>query len=42
MLIGISSRSRLLVVSHAERGDRIRLLSARLASKREKRSYEEG
>jgi len=32
---------RLLVVAHVERGDRIRLISARLASKRERRWYEE-
>jgi hypothetical protein len=41
ILLGLSSRGRLLVVAHTERGDRIRVISARLASKREKRQYEE-
>lgn len=41
LLVGMSSRGRLLVVAHADRGDRIRLINARLASKREKRQYEE-
>ena len=31
----------LLVVVHTERGDNIRIISARLASRRERRSYEE-
>lgn len=42
LLLGLSNRGRLLVVAHTERGDRIRLITARLASKREKRQYEEG
>ena len=42
VLLGMSSRGRLLVVPHVERGDRIRIISARLVSKREKRLYEEG
>ena len=41
LLLGMSSRGRLLVVAHTERGDRIRLINARLASKREKKQYEE-
>jgi len=41
VLMGMSARRRLLVVAHVERGDRIRLISARLASKRERRWYEE-
>jgi uncharacterized DUF497 family protein len=40
-LVGLSVRNRLLVVSHVERGDEIRLISARLASRRERRNYEE-
>jgi uncharacterized DUF497 family protein len=32
---------RLLVVVHLERGERIRLISARLAARREQRTYEE-
>lgn len=42
LLIGLSLRHRLLVVIHAERNaSDIRLISARLASRRERRSYEE-
>ena len=39
---GISERGRLLVVSHTEQGETIRIISARLASRREKTIYEEG
>jgi uncharacterized protein len=39
---GVSSGSRLLVVTHTERGDRIRIISARLATRSERRLYEEG
>jgi uncharacterized DUF497 family protein len=39
---GLSSRGRLLVVSHTERGDKIRIISARPAKKRERKIYEEG
>lgn len=41
LLLGLSSRRRLLVVVHTDRGDTIRVISARLASKRERRTYEE-
>ncbi|MDZ4258617.1 MAG: BrnT family toxin [Gemmatimonadales bacterium] len=41
ILIGRSAMERLLVVVHLERGDRIRLISARLAARRERRTYEE-
>jgi uncharacterized protein len=41
VLLGRSSAGRLLVVSHTERGRRIRLISARPATRREKRDYEE-
>ncbi|HME73850.1 MAG TPA: BrnT family toxin [Myxococcota bacterium] len=41
ILMGLSRRSRLVVVAYTERGDRIRLITARLASRREKREYEE-
>jgi hypothetical protein len=41
VLLGHSHRNRLLVVVHTERGDRIRLISARLASNRERVRYEE-
>ena len=42
ILVGLSEASRLLVVAHVERGDEIRLVSARLATRRERRMYEEG
>jgi uncharacterized DUF497 family protein len=42
VLIALSSRQRLLFCVHAElAGDRIRIVSARLASKPERRRYEE-
>ena len=41
VIMGLSDRSRLLVVSHVERGDTIRLISARRAEPRERRAYEE-
>jgi len=39
--IGLSHRGRVLVVSYTERGDNIRLISARPATRREQRQYEE-
>ena len=42
VVIGQSHRRRLLVVVHTERGDNIRVISARRASKRERKVYEEG
>lgn len=39
---GESVRGRLLVVAHTEEGDIIRIISARAATRREKRLYEEG
>ena len=39
---GVSSAGRLLVVSHTERGERIRIISARLATRAERNLYEEG
>jgi uncharacterized DUF497 family protein len=41
LLLGHSSAGRLLVVAHTEAGDDIRLISARLASRRERQRYEE-
>ena len=41
VLVGISSRSQLLVVVHLDWGDRIRIISARAASRHERRNYEE-
>ncbi len=39
---GVSSKSRLLVVAHTDRGDAIRVISARVATKQERHIYEEG
>ena len=39
--IGESFRRRLLVVSYAERGDTIRIISARKPTTRERRTYED-
>ncbi len=39
---GVSSTGHLLVVSHTERGERIRIISARLATRSERKLYEEG
>ena len=39
--IGMSSSRRLLVIGHTDRGDRIRIITARLATRAEKRLYEE-
>jgi uncharacterized protein len=41
-LLGHSESSRLLAVMFTERGDRIRLISARKATRREHHHYEEG
>ena len=41
VLVGLSARGRLLVVAHSERGDTIRLISARTAEPAERRAYEE-
>lgn len=41
VLIGESLRGRLLVVVHTERGERIRIISARLATNKERRRHEE-
>ncbi|MCU0598851.1 MAG: BrnT family toxin [Desulfobacterales bacterium] len=38
--IGISHKNRLLVVVHTERGDNVRLISARKASQKERKHYE--
>ena len=38
--VGYSSRDRLLVVAHAERGDNIRVISARPATPHERRRHE--
>ena len=42
ILLGLTGRSGLLVIAHTGRGDAIRLISARLATAKERRGYEEG
>jgi len=42
LTIGLSSQGRTLVVSHTDRGARTRIISARTATPRERRDYEEG
>ena len=39
---GNSSQDRLLVVGHTDEGETIRIISARLVTKQERRIYEEG
>ncbi|MBZ5516878.1 MAG: BrnT family toxin [Acidobacteriia bacterium] len=39
---GLSAEGRLLVVSHTERGEAIRIISARVATQIERQIYEEG
>ncbi|ELS03959.1 hypothetical protein Xen7305DRAFT_00036850 [Xenococcus sp. PCC 7305] len=42
IIIGKSNRQKTIVVVYAERGNVIRIISARLATSREKKTYEEG
>jgi uncharacterized DUF497 family protein len=39
---GVSSKGRLLTIAHAEAGDGIRIISARKATRQERKLYEEG
>jgi hypothetical protein len=41
IIVGHSFKGRTLIVVHTDRGDNIRLISARLATKNERRKYEE-
>ena len=41
VLLGNSHRNRILVVVHTVRGDNIRLISARKATKKDRKQYEE-
>ena len=41
IMVGMSRWSRLLVVVHAEENDEIRIISARLATRNERRDYEQ-
>ena len=42
LIIGMCAAGRLVVVAHAERKEGIRVISARLVTRRERRFYEEG
>jgi uncharacterized protein len=42
VIIGVSGAGQLLVVSHTDRGNRTRIISARRATRQERRFYEEG
>ena len=42
VIVGESNLGRLLVVSHAESMDNIRIISARLATRQERQDYEQG
>lgn len=42
LTIGLSYRQRLIVVAHCKRGKNIRIIRARLATRRERKDYEEG
>ena len=41
ILLGRSHSGRLLVVLHTERGDHLRVISGRLASRKERKTYEQ-
>jgi uncharacterized protein len=40
--VGLSSTNRIIVVSHTDRGNSIRIISARLATNKERKKHEEG
>ena len=42
LIVGESNRGRLLIVSYTERGNSIRLISAREVTRSEREAYEEG
>lgn len=42
VIIGISRFGQLLVVAHTDRGEKVRIISARRATRLERRFYEEG
>lgn len=42
LIIGTSNQRRLLIVSYTERGDVVRLISAREVTRSEREAYEEG
>jgi uncharacterized DUF497 family protein len=42
IIIGMSRFGQILIVSHSDRGEKIRIISARKATRQERRFYEEG
>ncbi len=42
LTFGLSNLGRLLVVSHTDRGERTRIISARAATRKERKQHEEG
>ena len=42
VIIGVSRFGQLLAIAHTERGEKVRIISARKATLQEKRFYEEG
>lgn len=42
IIVGMSHQGRMLIVSFAERGDRLRIISARELTRIERQAYEEG
>ena len=42
LTFGLSKYNRLLVVAHTDRGEKTRIISARLMDRKERRIYEEG
>ena len=42
ILLGLSDLKRVVVVAHVERGGDTRIINARLATRRERKKYEEG
>jgi len=42
VIIGLSGFGQLLVVAHTDKGEKVRIISARKATRRERRFYEEG
>jgi len=42
LTMGMSMEGRLLVISHTDRGQTIRIIGARIATRRERKDYEDG
>lgn len=42
VIIGLSRFGQLLVVAHTDRGEKVRIISARKATRQERRFYEQG